>query len=72
MTAKKPSKTDQFDAFVRVTIDTTVPLSAKTFEDALQEAQELKERDVVSFDTDYNDGRIEVTAVLKRVGFLED
>ena len=70
MSAKTPKKTDQFDAFVRVTVETTVSLRAKTFEDAIAEAQALKERDIVSFDGDYNDGAIEVTAVLKRTRFL--
>jgi hypothetical protein len=63
MTTKKTR--EQFDAFVRVTVETTVRPSAKTFEEAIAEAKTLRERDVMSFDTDFNDGSIEVTAILK-------
>ena len=70
MTSKPPKPTDKFVAFVRVVVDTTVSLRAKTFEDALVEAKALKERDVVEFDGDFNDGSIDVTGVLKEVRSL--
>ena len=65
---KPPKATDKFVAFVRVTVETTVALRAKTFEEAIIEAQGLKERDIVSFVGDFNDGSIDVTGILKEVG----
>ncbi len=60
MTQKKLAR---FSASVKVIIITNIPLRAKTFEEAINEAKALKERDVVSFETDFNAGSIEVTAV---------
>ena len=49
---------------VKVVVMTMVPLRAKTFEEAVAEAKALKERDVVDFDTDFNDGAIEIEGIL--------
>ena len=62
--SKKSEARQRFVAMVKVTIDTMVPLRAKSFEDAIVEARALKEKDVVEFDTDFNDGSIEVSGIL--------
>ena len=54
---------DRFGHMVKVTIFTTVSLQAKSYEEAIAEARQIKERDVVSFNTDFNDGSIDISAI---------
>lgn len=59
-----PKARKTFDVWVKVTVETVIPIKAETFEEALAEARTYGVRDVVSFDTDFNDGGIEVTGVM--------
>jgi len=60
---RKSEVSKKFSAMVKVTIFTTVSLRAKSYEEAIAEARQIKERDVVSFDTDFNDGSIDISAI---------
>lgn len=56
-------KNRTYEISVKVTVDTNISISAKTYEEALQKARALEVKDVVEFDTDYNDGSIAITGV---------
>lgn len=58
-------KLKEYFVSVKVLVDTTVTVRAESFEDALIKGRELDVKDVVEFDTDYNDGSIEVSGVYK-------
>ena len=59
----KNDRKKRFSATLRVIVITEVPLRAKTYEDAVKEAHELQERDIVEFSTDFLDGSIKVASV---------
>lgn len=61
--SSKSDATKKFTANMKVTVLTEVPLRAKSYADAIVEAHELKERDIVEFSTDFLDGKIEVECV---------
>lgn len=63
----KKSKT--YEVQVKVMVDTTVLVSANTYEDAIAKARDLGVKDIVEFDTDFNDGNI---AILGIYNFFEE
>lgn len=58
-------KQTEYQVIVKVTIETVLKIVANSFEEALSKAGEFGVRDVVSFDTEYNDGDIRVVGVFK-------
>ena len=53
----------EYTVNVKVTVDTNVTINAPSYEEALVKARELGVKDVVEFDTDFNDGSIAVTGI---------
>ncbi len=56
-------KKQTFEVSFRVIVDTTISITADTYEEALERARGYEVRDIVSFETDYVDGKIKVTGV---------
>lgn len=48
---------------LKVMVDTCLDIKADSYEDAIKKAREIGVKDVVDFDTDYNDGSIAVVGV---------
>lgn len=62
MSNRKP-KHKTYDVSVKVVVDTTISITASSYEEALTKARELGVRDVVEFDTDFNNGSVAITGV---------
>lgn len=58
---KKNNK--QYEISFKVIVDTTIQISAESYEQALTKAREYSVRDLVAFDTGFNDGSVAVTGV---------
>lgn len=56
-------KNKTFNVTVKVTVETVIDISAESYEQALEKAREYSVKDVVDFDTDYNDGSIEISGI---------
>jgi hypothetical protein len=48
---------------LKVVVDTDIEIKAKSYEEALEKARQIKVRDVVEFDTCFNDGSVSITGV---------
>lgn len=58
---KKRQKSYQVN--VQVEVHTEIEVKAESYEEALEKARELGVKDVVDFDTSFNDGNVRVTGV---------
>lgn len=58
------TKNKKFTAIMKVEVETEVEIFAENYEQAIAKARELNVRDVVDFDTSYNDGKIEISGIL--------
>lgn len=56
-------KKNSYDVMVRVEVETNISIRASSYEEALEQARQLGVKDVVEFDTDFNDGNIRVTGI---------
>lgn len=59
--AKKKNST--YDVLVNVRVETSITVAADSYEEALAKARDLKVKDVVELDTDFNDGDIAIVGV---------
>jgi sugar/nucleoside kinase (ribokinase family) len=59
------TKKERYEVYVKVIVETSLNISADSFEEAIAKAKEYGVKDVVDFDTAYNDGSIEIIGVLK-------
>lgn len=58
---KKKNKT--FNVSLKVIVETDLEISAESFEEALAKAREFGVKDVVEFDSSFNDGSVAVMGV---------
>lgn len=57
------AKKKTFHVIVRVEIETELEVQGENYEEALTKARELKAKDVVEFDTPFNDGGIVISGI---------
>ncbi len=56
-------KNKEFNVILKVVVETEISISADSYENALIKARELGVKDVVEFDTSFNDGSIEIGGI---------
>lgn len=56
-------KNKEFNVILKVVVETEISISADSYENALIKARELGVKDVVEFDTSFNDGSIEISGI---------
>ena len=58
-------KQESYEVTFTVKVTTSVPITASSFEDAIDKAREYIVKDIVDFDTDFIDGDLEIDGVFK-------
>lgn len=56
-------KNKKFNVIVKVSVETELEISAESYEQALEKAREYNVKDVVDFNTPFNDGNISVSGI---------
>lgn len=59
--SKKKNK--MYQVYFNVNVETVVEISAQSYEEALSKAREYDVKDIVEFDTVFNDGSVQVVGV---------
>lgn len=56
-------KLKTYTVSLRIVVETNIEVPAENYEQAISKAREIKVKDVVEFDTDFNDGNIAILGI---------